>query len=80
MGLPVNATTQVATSQFVAVEFDTYPNSWDPKVWDPITGSNASVGTHVGINISSLTSVRYQKWLSNVTGGGGGGVSSLDYV
>ncbi|MFS7919976.1 putative protein kinase RLK-Pelle-L-LEC family [Helianthus anomalus] len=69
MGLPVNATTQVAISQFVAVEFDTYPNAWDPKLWDPIAGSNASIGPHVGISISSLISVRSEEWLSNVTGG-----------
>ncbi|KAM0028537.1 putative protein kinase RLK-Pelle-L-LEC family [Helianthus debilis subsp. tardiflorus] len=65
MGLPVNTTTNVAISQFVAVEFDTYPNAWDPK----IPGSNASIGPHVGISISSLISVRSKEWLSNVTGG-----------
>ncbi|KAJ0600303.1 putative protein kinase RLK-Pelle-L-LEC family [Helianthus annuus] len=65
MGLPVNATTHEAISQFVAVEFDTYPNAWDPK----IAGSNVSIGPHVGISVSSLISVRSEEWSSNVTGG-----------
>ncbi|KAJ0773538.1 putative protein kinase RLK-Pelle-L-LEC family [Helianthus annuus] len=76
MGLPVDPKTIVGTSKFVAVEFDTFYNDWDPKVWDPIAGRNNSVGDHVGISISSLTSafssltsVRYQTWLSNITGG-----------
>ncbi|KAD4179297.1 hypothetical protein R6Q59_022832 [Mikania micrantha] len=71
MGLPVNGTTYAAaTSQFVAVEFDTYQNDWDPKIWDPALGRNISIGDHVGISISSLTSVRSQEWSSNITGGG----------
>ncbi|KAK9077159.1 hypothetical protein SSX86_005495 [Deinandra increscens subsp. villosa] len=65
MGLPINATTIVATSQFVAVEFDTYPNTWDPV----IRGTNTSMGDHVGISISSLTSVKSRKWLSDIAGG-----------
>ncbi|KAI3755356.1 hypothetical protein L1987_55153 [Smallanthus sonchifolius] len=70
MGLPVNATTNLATSKFVAVEFDTYFNhGWDPVVWDPTVGANLPMGDHVGININSVTSVRSQKWLSNITGG-----------
>ncbi|KAI3671764.1 hypothetical protein L1987_87144 [Smallanthus sonchifolius] len=60
----------VAKSQFVAVEFDTYWNSWDPKVWNATVGENVSVGDHVGISISNLTSVRSEKWFSNITGGG----------
>ncbi|KAJ9552195.1 hypothetical protein OSB04_016240 [Centaurea solstitialis] len=69
MGLPVNETSKLATNRFVAVEFDTYVNPWDPK-----DSSNNTIGDHVGITISnltgiSLTSVRYQKWFSNVTGG-----------
>ncbi|KAL8264701.1 hypothetical protein R6Q59_022831 [Mikania micrantha] len=65
MGLPVDPTTIVATSQFVAVEFDTYWNSWDPML-----DRNTSMGDHVGISISSLTSVRSQEWSSDITGGG----------
>ncbi|KAD4179291.1 hypothetical protein R6Q59_022827 [Mikania micrantha] len=65
MGLPVDPITIVATSQFVAVEFDTYQNDWDPML-----DRNTSMGDHVGISISSLTSVRSQKWSSNITGGG----------
>ncbi|XP_076937036.1 L-type lectin-domain containing receptor kinase IX.1-like [Bidens hawaiensis] len=70
MGLPIHPITIEPTSKFVAVEFDTFWNDrWDPKVWDPIAGANHSVGDHVGISISSLTSVRSQKWFSNITGG-----------
>ncbi|KAD4179330.1 hypothetical protein E3N88_27921 [Mikania micrantha] len=65
MGLPVNRTTQVVLSRFVAVEFDTYPNEWDPML-----DRNTSMGDHVGISISNLTSIRSQKWSSNITGGG----------
>ncbi|CAH1445045.1 unnamed protein product [Lactuca virosa] len=64
MGLPINATTIVATNPFVAVEFDTYSN-----VWDPVDSNNASIGDHVGITINSVISVRHQKWFSNITGG-----------
>nr|XP_043629393.1 L-type lectin-domain containing receptor kinase IX.1-like [Erigeron canadensis] len=65
MGLPVNGSTINTTKQFVAVEFDTF---WSPY-WDPRNSSNKSMGDHVGISISSLISVRSQKWLSNVSGG-----------
>ncbi|GJS84324.1 L-type lectin-domain containing receptor kinase IX.1 [Tanacetum coccineum] len=65
MGLPLNDTPEPAASRFVAVEFDTFWNSWDP-----IIGRNISMGDHVGIDVSSLSSARAQKWLSNVTGGG----------
>ncbi|KAI3731511.1 hypothetical protein L1987_62699 [Smallanthus sonchifolius] len=58
IGLPINKTTLVATSPFVAVEFDTFSNSG----WDPY-------GDHVGISISNLSSVRFQNWFSNVSGG-----------
>ncbi|KAG8368537.1 hypothetical protein BUALT_Bualt15G0055900 [Buddleja alternifolia] len=40
---------------FVAVEFDIYPNEWDPP------------GEHVGIDISSMRSVANVSWLSAVT-------------
>ncbi|PWA80628.1 concanavalin A-like lectin/glucanase domain-containing protein [Artemisia annua] len=67
MGLPINGTAGVnTTTQFVAVEFDTF---WNTR-WDPLNSSNSRMGDHVGISISSLRSVRTQKWLSNVTGGG----------
>ncbi|XP_071707139.1 L-type lectin-domain containing receptor kinase IX.1-like [Rutidosis leptorrhynchoides] len=65
MGLPINIATIQAAKRFVAVEFDTF---WDSG-WDPFVSDNISMGDHVGISISSLTSVRSQKWLSNVTGG-----------
>ncbi|KAI3804989.1 hypothetical protein L1987_26941 [Smallanthus sonchifolius] len=65
MGLPVNLTTIEPMSRFVAVEFDTYWNGIDPFV-----SGNISMGEHVGIDINSVVSVRSQKWLSNVTGGG----------
>ncbi|KAK2983193.1 hypothetical protein RJ640_018538 [Escallonia rubra] len=67
MGLPVDPNTIQATNQFVAVEFDTY---WH-KDWDPIdSSSNSSIGDHAGINIKSLASVKFEKWLSNITQGG----------
>ncbi|KAD4179294.1 hypothetical protein E3N88_27885 [Mikania micrantha] len=60
MGLPVNGTTYAAATS----EFDTHPNEWDPMLdW------NTSMRDHVGISISNLTSVRSQKWSSNITGG-----------
>ncbi|KAL4581046.1 hypothetical protein LXL04_017253 [Taraxacum kok-saghyz] len=66
LGLPINTTNDVRTPthQFVAVEFDTYPNRMDPR-----DSNNVSIGDHVGININSLASVRYQIWSSNITGG-----------
>ncbi|KAD6454281.1 hypothetical protein E3N88_08987 [Mikania micrantha] len=65
LGLPVDNTSMRNLSRFVAVEFDTFWNS----CWDPLM-SNSSIGEHVGISISSLSSVSYKKWLSNVGGGG----------
>ncbi|KAF5788905.1 putative protein kinase RLK-Pelle-L-LEC family [Helianthus annuus] len=53
-------------TQFVAVEFDTF---WNVG-WDPIVGRDIRMGDHVGISISSLSSVRTEKWFSNVPGGG----------
>ncbi|XP_071729908.1 L-type lectin-domain containing receptor kinase IX.1-like [Rutidosis leptorrhynchoides] len=65
MGLPVTAPTTATRVRFVAVEFDT---SWDS--WDPRDSNNSAIGDHVGISKSSLESIRSKKWLSNVTGGG----------
>ncbi|KAJ0801349.1 putative protein kinase RLK-Pelle-L-LEC family [Helianthus annuus] len=65
MGLPVNYTTHEPISRFVAVEFDTYWNGIDANA-----SRNITLGEHVGIDINSLFSVRAQKWLNNVTGGG----------
>ncbi|KAD6454286.1 hypothetical protein E3N88_08992 [Mikania micrantha] len=65
MGLPVNGTLINTTTQFVAVEFDTFWN----RFWDPLTPQNDRVGEHVGISISSLASVSSQKWQSDVAGG-----------
>uniref|UniRef100_A0A5B6ZF18 Putative clade XVIII lectin receptor kinase n=1 Tax=Davidia involucrata TaxID=16924 RepID=A0A5B6ZF18_DAVIN len=55
----INQTTNSAAYQFVAVEFDTYPNHWDP------TGS--TVHTHVGININSMRSVTTAIWWNDVS-------------
>ncbi|KAM7470576.1 hypothetical protein LguiA_008759 [Lonicera macranthoides] len=66
IGLPVNATTANATDPFVAVEFDTFWN----QGWDPVNSTNSRIGDHVGININSLGSIRFEKWFSNITGGG----------
>ncbi|XP_020222126.1 L-type lectin-domain containing receptor kinase IX.2-like [Cajanus cajan] len=43
--------------QFVAVEFDTYSNGWDPD------------GSHVGININDMRSKILEKWWTNITKG-----------
>jgi len=66
IGLPVDYNTGKATDPFVAVEFDTFWNS----EWDPVNSTNLSVGDHVGINIDYLGPVRFEKWFSNITGGG----------
>ncbi|KAK1418263.1 hypothetical protein QVD17_27406 [Tagetes erecta] len=64
MGLPIGGFSS-RTTQFVAVEFDTFWNAWDP-----LDSNNQSMGEHAGISISSLASVRSQKWFSNVPQGG----------
>ncbi|KAK2983196.1 hypothetical protein RJ640_018541 [Escallonia rubra] len=66
MGLPVHPVTVQATNQFVAVEFDTFWNDWDPID----SSSNSSIGDHAGISINSLASVKFENWLSNITQGG----------
>ncbi|KAM7474818.1 hypothetical protein LguiB_022061 [Lonicera macranthoides] len=66
IGLPVDYDTGNATDPFVAVEFDTFWNS----EWDPVNSTNLSVGDHVGININYLGPVQFEKWFSNITGGG----------
>ncbi|KAK9077171.1 hypothetical protein SSX86_005507 [Deinandra increscens subsp. villosa] len=65
MGLPFDSTIKTTRHRFVAVEFDTFGNEWDPK--DPLT--NISIDDHVGININSITSVAYRKWFTNITYG-----------
>ncbi|KAI7737029.1 hypothetical protein M8C21_007529 [Ambrosia artemisiifolia] len=65
MGLPICGTINT-TTQFVAVEFDTFWN----RNWDPLNSDNTSMGEHVGISISSLASVRSRKWFSNIPQGG----------
>ncbi|KAD4179172.1 hypothetical protein E3N88_27763 [Mikania micrantha] len=65
MGLPLNYTDNEPMSPFIAVEFDTYWNGIDQLI-----SPNITLGDHVGIDINSLVSVRSEKWLSNVTGGG----------
>ena len=44
-------------NHFFAVEFDTYPNDWDPKY------------DHVGININSMKSVETQPWFIHILEG-----------
>ncbi|KAJ0935203.1 putative protein kinase RLK-Pelle-L-LEC family [Helianthus annuus] len=65
IGLPLDFRTNTSKYQFVAVEFDTYRNAWDPI--DP--DANTYVGDHVGIDINSITSVAYRKWFNNITNG-----------
>ncbi|KAI3805058.1 hypothetical protein L1987_27078 [Smallanthus sonchifolius] len=63
----MNSTTSSSIYPFVAVEFDTYgSNDWDPK--DPDTAK--FIDEHVGININSITSVAYKRWLNNIRNGG----------
>ncbi|KAK2965947.1 hypothetical protein RJ640_009865 [Escallonia rubra] len=52
-----NRTSNSSGNQFVAVEFDTFPNDWDPSM------------THVGININSMKSVTTAPWWNNITQG-----------
>ncbi|WJZ84290.1 hypothetical protein VitviT2T_003900 [Vitis vinifera] len=47
-------------NRFVAVEFDTYRNDWDPRY---------PIKDHVGININSMKSVKNAAWLSNIPEG-----------
>ncbi|MFS7919992.1 putative legume lectin, alpha chain, concanavalin A-like lectin/glucanase domain superfamily [Helianthus anomalus] len=65
IGLPLDFRTNTSKYQFMAVEFDTYRNAWDPIDLD----ANTFVGDHVGIDINSITSVAYRKWFSNITYG-----------
>ncbi|KAI8537504.1 hypothetical protein RHMOL_Rhmol09G0028600 [Rhododendron molle] len=60
-GLPIDPVTIVATSPFVAVEFDTFQNGWDPVGIGPVT--------HVGIDVNSLTSNVTAVWYGNITRG-----------
>ncbi|CAA2963895.1 L-type lectin-domain containing receptor kinase -like [Olea europaea subsp. europaea] len=52
-----NATANISGDPFVAVEFDTFQNVWDPS------------NLHVGIDINSLISATYVKWWNNITEG-----------
>ncbi|KAL7199675.1 hypothetical protein ACSBR2_021884 [Camellia fascicularis] len=62
IGPPIGSSpTFSATTPFVAVEFDTFHNGWDPVNITPIT--------HVGININSLNSSAYAIWNSDVIHG-----------
>ncbi|CAL5329527.1 unnamed protein product [Camellia sinensis] len=61
IGLPIDPSTLEATSPFVAVEFDTYQNSWDPQ--------NITPSTHLGININSIKSNVTKVWYNNITHG-----------
>ncbi|RVW62867.1 L-type lectin-domain containing receptor kinase IX.1 [Vitis vinifera] len=55
-----NSTTNSTTIRFVAVEFDTYPNS--DTLGDPRKD-------HVGININSMISVKTMNWSNDITNG-----------
>ncbi|CAL5329526.1 unnamed protein product [Camellia sinensis] len=61
IGLPIHPQTLEPTSPFVAVEFDTFQNTWDPQ--------NITPATHVGININSIKSNDTATWTNNVTYG-----------
>ncbi|KAI3671755.1 hypothetical protein L1987_87135 [Smallanthus sonchifolius] len=60
MGLPFIYQNNTNLYPFVAVEFDTYTDEWDPSPF----GSN-----HVGINNKSLISVAYRNWQGDILGG-----------
>ncbi|GMQ01422.1 hypothetical protein CsSME_00048071 [Camellia sinensis var. sinensis] len=57
MGLPILSISPPRATAFVAVEFDTFPNFWDPAE------------THVGIDINSITSNVTSVWHANITYG-----------
>ncbi|KAI7995904.1 hypothetical protein LOK49_LG11G01602 [Camellia lanceoleosa] len=57
MGLPIMQIDPLTWTPFVAVEFDTFPNAWDPSE------------IHVGININSLESNATIIWYNNITYG-----------
>ncbi|KAL7227612.1 hypothetical protein ACSBR1_022475 [Camellia fascicularis] len=62
MGLPILSIDPPKSTPFVAVEFDTYQNlGWDPP--------NITPGTHVGIDINSITSNATEIWYNNITYG-----------
>ncbi|EYU18390.1 hypothetical protein MIMGU_mgv1a022756mg [Erythranthe guttata] len=52
-----NITVNSSSEAFVAVEFDTFPNFFDPGT------------THVGIDINSMISVKTARWENNVSQG-----------
>ncbi|KAL1534418.1 non-specific serine/threonine protein kinase [Salvia divinorum] len=52
-----NATANVSVDPFVAVEFDTFTNHWDPTF------------PHVGIDVESLISAASAPWRNNLTEG-----------
>ncbi|KAF2321581.1 hypothetical protein GH714_000502 [Hevea brasiliensis] len=45
------------SNPFVAIEFDTFKNTWDPPY------------DHVGVDVNSMKSVKNVKWWRNITGG-----------
>ncbi|KAL7236100.1 hypothetical protein ACSBR1_019383 [Camellia fascicularis] len=61
IGLPIDRSTLEATSPFVAVEFDTFQNSWDPQDITPVT--------HLGININSIKSNVTKVWYNDIPHG-----------
>ncbi|KAI7991834.1 L-type lectin-domain containing receptor kinase IX.1 [Camellia lanceoleosa] len=61
IGLSIGPSTYVAISPFVAVEFDTYQDTWDPV--------DITQTTHVGIDINSLNSRAYAIWNNDIIDG-----------
>ncbi|XP_058191316.1 L-type lectin-domain containing receptor kinase IX.1-like [Rhododendron vialii] len=64
LGLPIDPSTKIKTSPFVAVEFDTFGNVGYFGDWDPVDGA-----PHVGIDVNSLTSNVTAVWYCNRTHG-----------
>ncbi|OAY39437.1 L-type lectin-domain containing receptor kinase IX.1 [Manihot esculenta] len=62
LGLAVNEQSHAlnySENNFIAVEFDTYQDYWDPQY----------TGDHIGINVRSMKSVNAVQWLSGVMEG-----------
>ncbi|KAK6945845.1 Legume lectin domain [Dillenia turbinata] len=57
LGLTDDMLNDQTANHFVAVEFDTYSNDWDPY------------GDHVGINVNSMESLNTEIWSSSISDG-----------
>ncbi|OAY70095.1 L-type lectin-domain containing receptor kinase IX.1 [Ananas comosus] len=60
LGLFENDSTALnpSANMVVAVEFDTYKNSWDPS------------DNHIGVDVNSINSTAYENWTTTINSGG----------